>query len=71
MPVKRKGLLLLAALLLLLSLWKCLCPARAEALRARVEAALFPELRETVEAWGRQFSDENGLVAALGPGGAA
>ena len=68
--MRKRELLLLAALLLLLSLWKYLRPERAEAVRAWTEEALFPETRETVEAWGRLFAEREEPVAALRPGAA-
>ena len=66
MPVKEKTLLLLAALLLLLSLWKYSRPDQAEDLRSRVEAALLPDGRETVAAWGRALSGEGERIPVQG-----
>ena len=68
MRVRERGLLLLAVLLVLLSLWKLLWPGRAEALREELETVFFPDSREKVEAWGRLFADEGELIAASGPG---
>ena len=68
MPVKKQGLLLWAALLVLLGLLKLLFPGRTEELRLRAEEIFCPGSVEAVEAWGRAFSGEEERIAVLAPG---
>ncbi|MBR5094199.1 MAG: hypothetical protein IK095_03815 [Oscillospiraceae bacterium] len=68
--MSEKRALWFALLLFLLSLWKLLAPAQAEAARAWTERCLAPGAEERLEVWGRDLTGAE-RVAAVAESGAA